>query len=122
MDEMPRLLPIHRVAGVPLDNQHTMLMFDNTHAPTPAEYLFIVAVYDRETEEPVYFVTSRSNPPPTDSEAAASASDSGSHLLEVFSDAGRKALGASNDWANASRFFTTAQQMAREQFGMPVSH
>ena len=119
MDEMPRLLPIHRVAGVPLDDQHTILMFDNTHSPAPAEYLFILAVYDRETEEPVYFVTSRANPPPTDSEAATS--NSGSHLLEVFSDAGRKALGASSEWSNAGRFFTTAQRMAREQFGVPVS-
>lgn len=121
MDEMPRLLPIHRVAGVPLDDQHTILMFDNTHSPAPAEYLFILAVYDRETEEPVYFVTSRSNPPAAESGAARSGSEEGSHLLEVFSDAGRKTLEMSNDWSNASRFFTTAQQMAREQFGVPVS-
>lgn len=120
MDEMPHLLPIHRVAGVPLDEQHTILMFDNTHSPAPAEYLFILAVYDRETEEPIYFVTSRSNPPATASGAAQSGSE-GSHLLEVFSDAGRKALGASSDWSNASRFFATAQRMAREQFGVPVS-
>lgn len=120
MDEMPRLLPIHRVAGVPLDDQRTILQFDNTHSPAPAEYLFVLAVYDRETEEPIYFVTSRASPPSTGVESASRKGDSGSHLLEVFSDAGRQALSASNDWSDANRFFTAAQRMAREQFGVPV--
>ena len=58
---MPAITSANQVAGAPLGDKHTMILFDNIEADGSIEYTYIVAVFDDATEKPCLFVAAEIN-------------------------------------------------------------
>jgi hypothetical protein len=111
MNYMPAVESMNRVGGAPLGEQHTVLLFNNIKSAGSVQYAFLLAVFDNEKQEPVYFVASEVN-------TMAAAFGGGSHYLGVFNEQGHANLGSSDDWGNPRKFFPEAIRLAAERFGV----
>ena len=100
---------MNQIGGAPLDDKHTVLLFDNIESTGAVKYTFLLAVFDTATKQPVFFVASEINS--TDASFGG-----GSHFLGVFDQEGHKNLGASDDWGDPREFFPKAMQIAGERF------
>ena len=113
MKYMPLIASANRVGGAPLGPKHTVLLFDNVKSVGSVNYAFILGVFDDDTQEPAFFVASEVN------EMAATLGG-GSHYLGVFDGEGHSSLGASDEWADARKFFPEAMRIAAERFGVRI--
>ena len=111
MKYMPRVESMNRVAGAPLGADHTAVLFDQIKSAGAVQYAFLVAVFDNQRKQPVYFVASEVN-------SMAQTLGGGSHYLGVFDEDGHANLGASDEWGDPNRFFPEALRIASEQFGI----
>lgn len=109
MNYMPRIEDANRVATVPLGDSHVMILLDEVKSSGSVQYEFVLAVFDAASGEPVYFVASEVN-------AMAAAVGGGSHFLGVFDGDGHANLGSSDDWADPSKFFPKARELAAARF------
>ena len=113
MQYMPAVESMNRVGGAPLGEKHTALLFDNIKSAGSVQYAFLLAVFDNEKQEPVYFVASEVN-------TMAAAFGGGSHYLGVFDGSGHANLGSSDDWGDPRKFFPEAIRLAAERLGVSV--
>lgn len=108
---MPKVESMNRVAGAPMGENHTALLFDNIKAAGSVQYAFLLTIFDNEKQEPVYFVASEVN-------TMAEAFGGGSHFLGVFDGSGHANLGSSDDWGDPRKFFPEAIRLAAARFGV----
>jgi hypothetical protein len=113
MQYMPQVESMNRVGGAPMGEKHTALLFDRIKSAGHVQYAFLLAVFDNETQEPVYFVASEVN-------TMAQTLGGGSHYLGVFDSSGHANLGSSDDWGDPRKFFPEAVHLAAERFGVSV--
>jgi hypothetical protein len=110
---MPLVESMNRVGGAPLGEKHTVLLFDNIKSAGAVQYAFLLAVFDNETQQPVYFVASEIN-------QMAATLGGGSHCLGIFDGSGHANLGFSDEWGDPHKFFPEALRIAAEHFGVPL--
>jgi len=108
---MPLIEDANRVATIPLRESHLMVLLDDITSSGSVQYEFVLAVLEAESGEPVYFVASEVN-------AMSGTFGGGSHFLGVFDGDGHANLGSSNDWADPSKFFPKARELAAARFGV----
>jgi len=108
---MPRVESMNRVAGAPLGEKHTVILFDEIKSAGSVEYAFLVAVFDNKSQQPVYFIASEVN-------SMAQTLGGGSHYLGVFDGNGHANRGASDDWGDPKKFFPEAIRIAEAAFGV----
>ena len=109
MNYMPRVESMNRVAGAPLGEKHTVILFDQIKSAGSVEYTFLVAVFDNVNQQPVYLVASEVN-------SMANTLGGGSHFLGVFDGNGHANRGSSDDWGDPKKFFPEAIRIAAEAF------
>jgi hypothetical protein len=90
-----------------------MILLDEIASRGPVRYEFILAVLDAASGEPVYFVASEVN-------SKAGTWGGASHFLGIFDGTGHANLGSSDDWADPSKFFPKARELAAARFGVAV--
>ncbi len=61
MNYMPCVESMNRVAGAPLGDRHTVVLFDQIKSAGQVQYAFLVAVFENATQQPVYFIASEIN-------------------------------------------------------------
>ncbi len=110
MKYMPLVESMNRVGAAPLGEKHLVVLFDQIRATGMVQYAFILAVFDKQTQNPVYFVASEVN-------SMAAELGGGSHYLGVFDDSGHANMGSSDDWGDPRKFFARAMRLATERFG-----
>ncbi len=108
---MPLIEEANRVAAIPLGESHVMILLDDITSSGSVQYEFVLAVLEAESGEPVFFVASEVN-------AMTGRFGGGSHFLGVFDVDGHANLGSSDDWADPSKFFPKARELAAERFGV----
>jgi hypothetical protein len=108
---IPRVESMNRVAGAPLGAKHTVILFDQIKSGGSVEYAFLLAVFDNDSQQPVYFVASEVN-------SMAKTLGGGSHFLGVFDGNGHANRGASDDWGDPKKFFPEAIRIAAAAFGV----
>jgi hypothetical protein len=108
---MPLVESMNRVGGAPLGEKLTVLLFDNIKSAGSVQYSYLLAVYDNETQKPVYFVASEVN-------QMAAALGGGSHCLGIFDGSSHANMGFSDDWGDPLKFFPEAIRIATEHFGV----
>jgi hypothetical protein len=108
---MPRVESMNRVAAAPLGDKHTIILFDQIKSAGNVQYAFLVAVYNKASQLPVYFIASEVN-------STAPTFGGGSHYLGVFDGNGHANHGASDDWGDPRKFFPEAIRMAAQAFGV----
>jgi len=100
-----------RIAGTYriCDGFYRAELLEGVQSPDPAEYLFVLRVFDEVMMpgEPEMYVTSAPTTDPDDARL-------GSHTLTVFR-AGRKvSFGPHDDWSNRERFVERALEIAKK--------
>jgi hypothetical protein len=75
------------------------------------EYLYIMAVFDGDSNRPCFFVASEVN-------RMAKIRGGGSHFLGIFPGEGHENRGASDDWADEIRFTAESLRIIKEKFGI----
>jgi hypothetical protein len=113
LPQTPAVESMNRIGGTSLGPNHTMLCFDQIKSVGPMKYTFILAVYDNRTREPVYFVTSEENP-------TRHIHGGPSHFLSIFDVPGHCTLAASDEFADADRFFPEAMRLVSARFGVDL--
>ncbi len=106
--------------------EYDAALMDNITAEGPVEYEYIIAVFERDNDDPFLFVTSERNDPgeakiffeemgldPEDFPVA----QGESHFLCLFDESGHKNLGDSNDWADIGKFEKQALIMLEKILG-----
>ena len=88
--------------------KHTAVLFGDIEPAGSVEYHLILAVFD-ENRQPCYFVASEVN-------SMANSFGGGSHFLGLFDGEGHANCGASDDWADETKFTTEALRIVREKF------
>jgi hypothetical protein len=101
---------MNTVTGGPIGSAHIVMLYDNIASAGQVQYAFLVGVFDNTTHEPVFFVASEIN-------QLAATAGGGSHFLGAFDGAAHMNLGASNDWAEAKKFFPEALRIVEGKFG-----
>ena len=109
MNYVPAVESMNRVAGAPLGDKHTVLLFDQIKSAGRVQYAFLVAVYENATQKPVYFIASEVS-------TTADTLGGGSHYLGVFDGQGHSNHGASDDWGDPRKFFPEAIRLAGKVF------
>jgi hypothetical protein len=109
---MPLIEGANRIATLPLGESHVMILLDAITASGTVQYEFALAVLEAESGAPVFFVASEVN-------AMSGTFGGGSHFLGVFDGDGHANLGSSDDWADPSKFFPKARELAAARFGVP---
>jgi len=95
--------------------KHTAVLFGDIVPEGKVEYLYIMALFD-PNGQPCYFVASEVN-------KLEKESGKGSHFLGLFGDVLMHVnLGASDDWADESKFTDEALRIIRAKFGAEVAH
>jgi hypothetical protein len=110
---MPLVESMNPVGRAPLGDRHTIILFDRIQSAGSVQYAFLVAVFDNETQRPVYFVSSEIN-------QMAAVLGGGSHCLGIFDGSGHANLGFSDDWGDPQKFFPRAVRIAAEHFGVTL--
>ena len=114
LNYLPLIDEANRIATIPLGSAHVMISFDEITSSGPIQYEFILAVFEVSSGKPVYFVASEAN-------LMAATHGGGSHFLGVFDGNGHANLGSSDDWADPSKFFPKARELAARRFGVEVA-
>ncbi|MBE7464359.1 MAG: hypothetical protein HS116_12845 [Planctomycetes bacterium] len=112
MNYMPVVESMNRVGAGRLDEKRTAILFDKIKSAGSVQYSFLFIVFDNETQEPVYCVSSEVN-------AMQGSFGGGTHFLGVFDGAGHANHGSSDDWGDPRKFFQEALRLASEKFGVP---
>lgn len=90
---------------------HTAVLFGDIVPVGSIEYLYILAVFEREGSQPCCFVTSEIN-------SMAGELGGGSHFLCVFENERHSNLGASDVWADEEKFTAEAVRIVQRMFGV----
>lgn len=88
----------------------TALLLGDIEPIGSIEYRYILVVYDRDSEQPCFFVASEVNP-------MARQFGGGSHFLGLFDGDGHANRGTSDEWADEAKFTAEALRIVREKFG-----
>jgi hypothetical protein len=91
-----------------------VLFCDQVKSVPPYDYKFLLAVYDKKTQEPVYFVASEANP-------GRETWGGGSHFFSIYDRPGHLTLAVSDQFADADVFFPEALRLVSKRFGVPLS-
>lgn len=108
---MPLIEEANRIATLPLGESHVMVLLDEITSSGPVQYEFVLAVFEAESRNPVYFVASEVN-------TMAGVLGGGSHFLGIFDGDGHGNLGSSDEWADPSKFFPKARELAAKRFNV----
>jgi hypothetical protein len=111
MNYMPAVESMNRLDGGPLGENHVAIFFDQVKSAGQIQYAYLLVVYDRVTEKPVYIVASEVN-------TMRDGLGGGSHFLGVFPGDGHLNLGDSDDWADADKFLHRAIGLAATHLGL----
>ena len=91
--------------------RHVAVLLGDIVSAGPVEYRYILVVYDGDTQQACYFVTSEIN-------SMAEVFGGGSHFLGLFDGDSHANCGASDDWADEAKFTAEALRIVREKLGI----
>ena len=90
--------------------QFTAALLGNIRAAGPVEYLYLLIVFEGNSQTPCLIVASEVN-------QLASRLGGGSHFLGLFRDESHSNLGSSDDWADEARFTQEALRIVQKEMG-----
>jgi len=90
--------------------RHTAVLLGDIESAGSVEYLYILVVFDGDTQEPCYFIASEVN-------SMLKHFGGGSHFLGVFYGEGHATCGDSDDWADEAKFTAEALRIVSEKYG-----
>jgi hypothetical protein len=111
MNYMPAVESMDRLDGGPLGPAHVAIFFGNIRSVGQIQYRYLLAVYDRATQHPVYIVASEVN-------SMHASHGGGSHFLCVFDGTRHLNFGDDDAWADADTFLRKALALAAAHVGL----
>lgn len=108
---MPAVESMDRLDGGLLGPDHVAILTGNIKSAGQIQYLYLLTVFERATEQPIYIVASEVN-------GMRDAFGGGSHFLGVFDGRGHLNLGDSDDWADVGLFMKKALALAAARVGL----